>query len=189
MQGNRSLSALGLTALCLTFSSVFTMLFLGWLAYAMPGSLGSRLSDQLVQLIGHSGQRWLLSSLAAFTVPAGVTITLLQRSRLREALLRVSGFVSVIAMPVCYWPWRRHDLSDVIPLLLSLADIPLIVTHASGKWILTRRDGVIATLLYFGVFAWLFAKVIYVPEVLLVPACALVSTIAWAYDIKKAASA
>jgi len=189
MRNTRHLSVLGSVALCLTLSSAFAMVFLGWLATAMPPSPAVRLSDEMVRLIGHSARLWFLLSFAACVLPVGAIIAVLSRGRFRGVLLSISGIASVVAMAVSYWPWRMgHVVVDVFLVLLSGLMITWTFMHARGQTISRRWMGVVVLFVYYGLFAWLFSRVLFVPVVNLVPAFGLISTIVWARDVTAASS-
>jgi hypothetical protein len=188
MSNKRHLSVLGSIAFCLTLSSACAMVFLGWLATAMPPSAAVKLSDHLVRFIGHSGQVWFLFALAVFIPPVGATVAVLACSRFRGVLLRISGIASVAAMIVSYWPWRKDNLADVFLVLLSGLMIAMTLMYARGQFGGRLWMGVMMLLGYYGLFAWIFNKVVFVPEVNLVPAFGLISSLVWARDVTAASS-
>jgi hypothetical protein len=185
MPRNHTLSVLGSIGLWLTASSASAMVCLGWLASAMPGSLAFKLSDKTGHLIGNVALSWVCLSFTLFALPLGVTIAVLRRSRLHGVLLRISGIASALAVLACYWEWRTGDVFDFLIASLAIPTIALMYLHAGNRWVVKRWMGVSVLILYFGMFAWVFKRFVVLPEVLLVPASGLISSLVWAHDVKQ----
>ena len=183
MQSRRDLSAPGAVALCLTLAASSALLFLEWVVDTRPQSLGGRIAAQMMQLIGHSGQLWLLLSIAAFVLPVGVAIMALRQSRFGWVLLRFSGIASTTAMSLCYWPRRLNNVIGAFLVVLSALMIVMAFMHLAGQFLHRQSLGLVVLVVYFGLFAWILQRVIFVPEVLLVPGFGLVSSVIWARDV------